>query len=241
MKNRLMGAIALVLTGGFLQTAAFAIDLKTLDLEKRCGQCHDVADNALHGTENWLERLQSMGARENLGATERAEVVEFLRYHGWEVNQILAMASERHLFEEKCGLCHATERVFVRDLDREQLRATVERMRLRAPQWISPEESETIVAFLEAGARGVQRPEHRFVDDAEPAEVFRERCAGCHPLERAYLYLETELDPHWPLLVARMRAKAPEWISEAEAQQIVRYLSSLQPQLRVPVRDTAAR
>lgn len=237
MMHRSIGSLALTVALVALPPGATGAGLEALDLERRCGQCHDVAGAGSLTSEDWLARLHAMGPRENLDQAQRVEVVEFLRYHGWEVNQIMAMASERHLFEDKCGLCHSVSRIFVRDLDAAGLRATVERMRLRAPQWISPEQSETIIEFLEAGARGVQRPEHRFVDGA-PAEVFRERCAGCHPLERTYLYLETELDPHWPLLVARMRAKAPEWISEQEANQVVEYLSSLEPQLRAPVRNT---
>ena len=83
-------------------------------------------------------------------------------------------------------------------------------------------------------AAPVRRPEHASVE-GDDSEVFRARCAACHPLERAYLYLETELEPHWELLVRRMQAKAPEWITDAEAEAVVRYLSAQQPQLRTPV------
>ncbi|MBT8145132.1 MAG: cytochrome c, partial [Gammaproteobacteria bacterium] len=194
--------------------------------------CHDVSDTErLTSDENWLQKLADMGPLEELTAEQRVEAVEFLRYHGWEVNQIVGMASDRHLFEEKCGLCHSVERAFVKTMDAEQTAITVERMRKREPDWISEAEAQQLVAFMNAGARGVRRPEHRVVDGT-PADAFRARCAGCHPLERSYLYLETELEPHWPLLVKRMQVKAPEWINDTEAELIVEYLQSLKPVLR---------
>ena len=53
-------------------------------------------------------------------------------------------------------------------------------------------------------------------------DVFRVRCGACHTLERVYQYLETHgSKAEWPLLVERMRLKAPEWISETEAVLIL--------------------
>lgn len=215
---------------------ALNAELETLDLERRCGQCHDISDpDTLAGGEDWLKKLADMGPLDQLTPAQRVEVVEFLRYHGWEVNQIVSMATERHLFEEKCGLCHSVQRTFVETMNDEQLRATVERMRQREPQWISEDEAQRIISYIRSGARGAQRPEHRIVDGT-PADAFRARCAGCHPLERSYLYLESHLDPQWPLLVKRMQAKAPEWISDSEAQLIVEYLAAQKPVLRPATR-----
>lgn len=229
---------AVLLVLALLASTLAHAEIETLDLERRCGQCHDVSGADQLKSENWLERLQELGPLDQLDQKQRTEVVGFLRYHGWEVNQIVGMATERHLFEEKCGLCHSVERVFVKTLSPEQIDTTVERMRLREPQWMSQEDAKTITAFIKGGARGVPRPVHNAVEGS-PADVFRDRCAGCHPLERAYLYLETELEPHWPLLVKRMQVKAPEWISDAEAEQIVTYLSGLRPVLR-PAAQTGA-
>lgn len=234
----LVSSIA-VLLGLALAPSPATAEIETLDLERRCGQCHDVSGADRLKSEDWLSRLQELGPIEKLDQKQRTEVVGFLRYHGWEVNQILGMASERHLFEQKCGLCHSVQRVFVKTMSQDQIATTVERMRQREPQWISQEDADAITAFIEAGARGVPRPVHDAIDGS-PADVFRDRCAGCHPLERAYLYLETELEPHWPLLVKRMQVKAPEWISDAEADQIVEYLSGLKPVLRPTARTGSA-
>lgn len=206
-------------------------NVQQLDLERKCTNCHDVANPGGLTGADWLARMRAMGPVEHLSADQRTTVVGFLRHHGVEVNQILAVTEERYLFVEKCGMCHAVERTFLEPITNEEFRVIVERMRRRAPQWISEEEAETIIEYMAGGARGITRPEHDEITGG-PAEVFRGRCAGCHPLERSYLYLETELDPAWPLLVKRMQLKAPDWISDAEAAQVVEYLSALEPQLR---------
>lgn len=207
------------------------LNLEALELEHSCGNCHDVASSSSLTGDDWLNRMRAMGPIESLSPKQRAEVAGFLRHHGWEVNKILAMTNERILFEQKCGLCHSVQRAFIKAMSEEQFQDTVMRMRRRAPQWISEDEARTIIDFVAAGARGVSRPQHGDIT-GDSAEVFRNRCAGCHPLERSYLYLETTLDPAWALLVKRMQLKAPDWISDKEADQIVDYLSELRPQLR---------
>ncbi|MDH3647986.1 MAG: hypothetical protein OER80_14600 [Gammaproteobacteria bacterium] len=207
------------------------LNLDALELERSCGNCHDVSSPGGLNGDDWLARMKAMGPLEDLSNKQRSEVVGFLNHHGWEVNQILSRTKERYLFEEKCGLCHAVERAFIKQTTEEDFRAMVVRMRERAPQWISEDDVDTIVNYVASGARGVSRPEHNEITGG-PAEVFRGRCAGCHPLERTYLYLETTLDPAWPLLVKRMQLKAPEWISDEEAEQVVEYLVSLKPLLR---------
>ena len=200
-----------------------------LDLDRSCGQCHDVSGDLT--TEHWMQRLQELGPIDKLTPEQQKEALGLLRHHGWEIDQIVRMAADRNLFEEKCSLCHSADRAFIRELTPEQRRATLERMRTRAPDWISEPQLQTILTFLERGAPGVHKPEHRIVS-SDPADVFRVRCSACHTLERAYLYLETHRgDSQWPVLVERMRLKAPEWISEPEAKQITDYLSAQKPLL----------
>lgn len=203
--------------------------VQQLDLDRRCGQCHDVTGELT--TERWLQRLRELGPIDKLTPEQQREAIGLLRHHGWEIEQIVRMADDRHLFEEKCNLCHSADRAFIRELTPQQWRTTLERMRARAPEWISEEELRTIQAFLERGAPGVQKPEHKLVG-ADAAEIFRVRCSACHTLERAYLHIETfRQNPGWPALVERMRLKAPEWISEAEAAAITDYLEDQKPLL----------
>jgi cytochrome c5 len=200
-----------------------------LDLDRRCGQCHDASGTLT--TEHWLERLEELGPIDKLSPAEQKEALGLLRHHGWEIEKIAQMAGDRHVFEEKCSLCHSADRAFIRDLTPEQWRTTLERMRARAPDWISEADLETIATFLKAGAPGVQKPEHKLVS-ASPAEVFRVRCSACHTLERAYLYVETHRqDTQWAPVVERMRLKAPEWISPPEAALITEYLDAQKPLL----------
>lgn len=200
-----------------------------LDLDRSCAQCHDGSGTLT--TEDWFKRLKEMGPIEKLSPAEQKEALGLLRHHGWEIDQIVKMAGDRQLFEEKCSLCHSADRAFIRELTPEQRRTTLERMRTRAPDWISPDQLQQIVAFLEKGAPGVHKPEHKLVS-AAPVDVFRTRCSACHTLERAYLYIETHREQtQWEPVVERMRLKAPEWISPAEAHLITDYLSAQRPLL----------
>jgi cytochrome c2 len=200
-----------------------------LDLDRRCGQCHDVTGTLT--TDHWLQRLQELGPIEKLSPEQQKEALGLLRHHGWEINQIVQMAAERHLFEEKCSLCHSADRAFIRQLTPQERRATLERMRARAPDWITEAQLQAILAFLERGAPGVPKPEHRIVS-ASPADTFRIRCSACHTLERAYLHTEAYREnAGWGALVERMRLKAPEWISAAEAALITDYLNAQKPLL----------
>jgi mono/diheme cytochrome c family protein len=203
-----------------------------LELDRPCSECHRVR-TPLTG-EDWLARLRELGPLDKLTLEQQQEVLGLLHHHGSELTQIVQSEADRALFLEKCSLCHSADRAFIRELTPEQRRATLARMQARAPDWLSDAQIQTIVAFLERGAPGVQKPEHRLVD-AVPVDVFRVRCGACHTLERAYLYLEAHgSDADWPQLVARMRSKAPEWISSSEAALIVDYLKAQKPQLPHP-------
>ena len=224
MKSLMYVPFALLACG-----ALRAESIPQLDLDRRCGQCHDVTGDLT--TERWMQRLKELGPIDKLTPEQQKEALGLLRHHGWEIDEIVRMAADRNLFEEKCSLCHSADRAFIRELTPEQRRATLERMRTRAPDWISEPQLQTILAFLERGAPGVHKPEHKIVS-TDPANAFRVRCAACHTLERAYLYLETHRgDTQWSPLVERMRLKAPEWISEPEAKLISEYLSAQKPLL----------
>ena len=112
----------------------------------------------------------------------------------------------------------------------EERRVVVDRMQRRAPDWMSPREMEIILNYLDKGAPGAARPGDD-VPAYTSAELFRERCSNCHELERVYLYLDRgeASTESWDLLVARMRAKAPDLINDEEGQKILNYIRTLQP------------
>ena len=65
-----------------------------------------------------------------------------------------------------------------------------------------------------------------YADDQTAKQLFRERCSGCHELDRIYAKVKEERDKTaaWLHVVTRMRAKAPDWISEDDAERIIDYL-----------------
>jgi len=141
----------------------------------------------------------------------------------------MSMAEERRLFEQKCGLCHSPDRVFLEPLSGESLRHVVLRMRERAPGWITEKDMHEIMEYLAHGAPEAKRPARKPVAGSEA--LFRERCSGCHTLERVYLELEEAKGrpPPWLHVVKRMQEKSPQWITPAEGGEILKYLQSLKP------------
>ena len=196
--------------------------------ETRCVQCHDQAGPATKIAEDWWEKLNAADSGGQLSQQEQTEAISFLQHHDRKVTEMVVTATERRLFEEKCNLCHIADRVFLEPLTPVTRRHIIQRMQQRAPDWISHDEAEAILAYLDQGAPGMNRPESGPMA-VGPAESFRQRCSGCHALERVYLYLDQAGSDStaWIHIVNRMRHKAPDWISEEEAAEILGYLQSM--------------
>ena len=137
------------------------------------------------------------------------------------------VSEEQRFFEEKCGSCHPSERIFLVDLNPDQRRHVVLRMRERleaGAKWLSDEEVERILGYVDTRAESDQAIQPERLEDGKA--LFRERCKGCHELDRVYQQVVAErANPYaWMHVVTRMQAKNSEWISEQEAQLIVDYL-----------------
>jgi len=137
------------------------------------------------------------------------------------------VSEEQRFFEEKCGSCHPSERIFLVDLNPDQRRHVVLRMRERleaGSKWLSDEEVERILGYVDTRADSGQAVQPDRLEDGKA--LFRERCKGCHELDRIYQQVVTEREnPYaWMHVVTRMQAKNPEWINEQEAKLIVDYL-----------------
>lgn len=103
------------------------------------------------------------------------------------------MTDEERFFEAKCGDCHPSERVFLVELTHEQRRHVVLRMRERleaGTRWLSDEEVERLLSYVDERRESGEavRPE----TIASPKRLFRERCKGCHELDRIYAQVKTE-------------------------------------------------
>ncbi|HEB27002.1 MAG TPA: hypothetical protein ENI05_04395 [Porticoccus sp.] len=228
------GIRSLLFFVGFLGLTVSSIVYSQTDsdptaFEKRCGQCHKLDGATELVPLAWLERLGKMGSVVDLSDEEQAEVLSFFQHHNQRAAKVVAMTLERQLFEKKCSLCHSPDRVFIQTMEQEQLQAIVKRMQSRVPDWISDQDASVILRYLLEGAPGGKRLVRKEVEGG-PEIVFRKRCSACHTLERVYLYLDSMgQKPPWEAVVKRMQGRAPTWISEKEAQQILGYLRTLKP------------
>ncbi len=139
------------------------------------------------------------------------------------------VSEEQRFFQEKCGSCHPSERIFLVDLTPDQRRHVVLRMRERleaGSRWLSDEDIERVLNYVDATAGTEQAVKPERLEDGKA--LFRERCKGCHELDRVYQQVKVEREnPYaWMHVVTRMQAKNQEWISEDEANLIVEYLQS---------------
>ncbi len=174
-----------------------------------------------------------MAPMAGLNKKQKAEVLAFLQSHSQKAESVVSAAQEKKLFEDKCSLCHTSQRVFLNPLTPESRQHIVHRMQERSLGWISPKEAERILAYLDQGAPGIKKPKRKKINGGAAA-TFRERCTGCHSLERIYLELEEHKklagkSAAWMHIVKRMREKAPDWIDSREAEKIVSYLQKLKP------------
>ena len=198
--------------------------------KKRCSQCHELPNPKQLTSDEWVDRLNMMAPLAGLKKNQKKDVLEYLQGHSRKATTIVSMSREQRLFEEKCTLCHTTNRVFLMPLTKESRRHIVLRMQKRASGWISPEEAQDILNYLESGAPGTDKPKRKAITGGAK-EVFRERCSACHQLDRVFY----EFEEHrfkaggWMHIVKRMREKAPDWMTSKEAGEIAKYLDSLKP------------
>jgi len=198
---------------------------------KRCGTCHKLPDPNDPPKEGWNKRLDSMAPMAGLKKEQKKDVLEYLVYHSKDMATDAALAEDRAFFETKCSYCHGLDRVFLIPFDEESRRHVIERMQNRAgSDWLSDADAERILSYLASATPQVQSPER--LDGKNGKDILKARCTACHTLERIFV----ELDEYagdadlWPHIVGRMRGKAPQWISEAEAESIIGYLQTLEPQ-----------
>jgi len=199
-------------------------------VQARCAACHDLDDPAAITGQAWEKRLGQMRRYDALGAPEREELLGFIREHTHKAETMVAMAKERRLFEEKCGFCHASARIFMVPTTAADRRHIMVRMREHwegGEKWISADEADRILAYVEQAIAAKSKPTHVEIAGSDK-EIFRTRCVGCHSMDRIYEKIAgTDGNSEaWMHIVERMRAKEPEWISEEEARKIVDYISN---------------
>ena len=196
--------------------------------EKRCSACHKLPDPGSAPAQGWSEQLDLMAPLARLKKDQKQAVLDYLMSHSQEAAMNASLDEDRALFEEKCSRCHSPARVLLSPLEGESLRHVVNRMQSRSgTDWLSDQDVERVLAYLEAISREERTPAP-LSGDSTASEIFAARCSACHSLERIFKSIgdDSNSSEFWSHTVSRMRGKAPEWLSESEASEILGYLRS---------------
>ena len=96
--------------------------------------------------------------------------------------------------------------------------------------WLSDRDVERVLSYLGTISHDTSLSTTTNGKTA-PTELFALRFSGCHTLERVFLSLSKaeNVEDFWSHTVSRVRGKAPQWMSEADAGEILNYLRSLTP------------
>lgn len=197
--------------------------------EARCIPCHELPDVEEAATNGLLKSFHRMAELARLDPDQHDSVLEFLLSHTEQSVNIAALEEDRVFFEEKCSHCHSLQRIFLEPLTDESRHHVVSRMQVRSgTDWLSDQDVERVLNYL-AVPRPEIRPPEPSSADASAHDIFETRCMACHSLERIFTepINGDEVESEWAHIVSRMRGRAPQWITDAEAQQILEYLQSL--------------
>ena len=196
--------------------------------EKRCSACHKLPDPEQPPPEGWAEKLELMAPLARLKADQKQTVLDYLLSHTRQAAMNAALDDDRELFESKCSRCHTVDRVLLSPLRGESLRHVVNRMQSRSgTDWLSDQDVERVLGYLDSAPREATRPD-ALGGNANAAEIFEVRCSACHTLERIFRKLDDDANgpTRWSHTISRMREKAPQWMTETEAGQILEYLQA---------------
>lgn len=197
--------------------------------EKRCGACHQLPNPAESPAQGWEFQLEQMAKNARLKPGQKQNVLEYLISHTQASVQNAALDEDRELFEQKCSRCHTLRRVFLEPLTVESRRHVIARMQTRSgTDWLSDDDVERILAYLDVAIQEAA-PAEALPVNVSAQETFGVRCSACHTLERVYSFMRNNPDETWAHVVSRMRGKAPQWMTDAEAARIRDYLAATAP------------
>ncbi len=199
--------------------------------EKRCSACHKLPDPGQPPPQGWAEQLDLMAPLARLKTDQKQSVLDYLQTHSKQASMKAALDEDREFFEEKCGQCHTTNRILLSELHGDSLRHVVSRMQSRSgTDWLSDEDVQRVLDYLESESREASATA-QLNNDATSADIFAARCSACHTLERVFKNLDEKSDPadFWSHTVSRMRGKAPQWMSDVEADEILEFLLNSWP------------
>jgi len=198
--------------------------------EERCHRCHAQPDPAKPPPVGWEKKLEKMAVFAQLKPDQKEDVLAFLLRHSQDESIKETVSDDQKLLKEKCTVCHTLGRIALEKFDGEVGKHILDRMQSYAGKNnISNEDLQRILAYLQ-GNKDLPKPER--VQTTDPAELFRTRCTACHSLERVFLKVRSgeTTEATWTHIVARMRSKAPDWITSDESKELLSYLKTLSEQ-----------
>ena len=142
-----------------LPPAAIDLEMASKTMEKRCSKCHnlDRIAGARKDTRGWLATVNRMKALPDSGIPEQDAriIVSYLASQMAPSGSLAVAALEvgRALVDQKCGRCHALDRVYRTTQTSDQWSATVTRMAAmaeRSNNAFQPAEVQQIVSYLSA-------------------------------------------------------------------------------------------
>ena len=164
-----------------------------------------------------------------LKPAQQQDVLAYLLEHTQQSVNMAALEEDRSFFEEKCSRCHSLQRIFLEPLTDESRRHVVARMQARSgTDWLSDEDVGRVLSYLAVRTTEIQSPA-LLSAAASAGDIFEVRCTGCHSLERIFTRSVDNQDGGlaWEHVVGRMRGKAPQWMTDTEAQRILEYLEDV--------------
>ncbi len=196
--------------------------------EKRCAACHALPDIDNPPAEGWEQKLAKMAPLARLKGRQKNAVLAYLSSHVELAAKTASLQEDKAFFEMKCSRCHSLARIYLEPLTDKSRRHVVSRMQAKSGTgWLSDADVERVLNYLSAATLEAPTPP-AIVATASADDIFMARCQACHTLERVSVRLGPGRSPEmdWPHVVSRMRAKAPQWMTDAEAAQIIDYLQA---------------
>jgi mono/diheme cytochrome c family protein len=204
------------------------------EFEVTCGECHPAsrAHAFALSPDGWRRKVTAMfgkraerssaSGRQPLAVDERRidTVTAFLADH--------RSADGRTLFHARCGRCHSPTRIDpYLDLEPEALRLLIAQHVRANNAYVQTWEGELIAERLLAD----RRPNLSAASAVTPgdATVYQRDCGTCHTprMIRREVCARAKSPAARAALVARMRAKAPDFVGEGDIPALRRYVETL--------------
>ena len=138
-------------------------------VEEKCSTCHTLGRVALESFDgddgrHVLERMQSYAGTDLISEEQMNLILSYLQ----NKNDLVGLsppvegATPAQIFRVRCSACHALERVInLIGADKpsdESWVHIVSRMQSKAPEWITPEESELLLTYIQSLESKIENP-----------------------------------------------------------------------------------